>query len=125
MPLRTVSGGASLLTDDRHRRDSVVNVRGILRSALITETSETFQTAEIDQLGLLANLQALIGLSTDISESLLPLPPLASYSRTCWKLFPVAINLGQADCFDAYRDVLGVTVDVRMAFFFFNSQSDE
>lgn len=34
----------------------------------MTETSETFQTAEIDQLGLLANLQALISLSTDISE---------------------------------------------------------
>lgn len=42
--------------------------KGILRCALVTETSETFQTAEIDQLGLLANLQALIGLSTDISE---------------------------------------------------------
>lgn len=44
----------------------LVNVKGILRCAVVTETSETFQTAEIDQLGLLANLQALIGLSTDI-----------------------------------------------------------
>lgn len=45
----------------------LVSVRkGILRCALVTESSETFQTAEIDQLGLLANLQALIGLSTDI-----------------------------------------------------------
>lgn len=47
---------------------TVVHVKGILRCALVTETSETFQTAEIDQLGLLANLQALISLSTDISE---------------------------------------------------------
>lgn len=47
---------------------AVVHVKGILRCALVTETSETFQTAEIDQLGLLANLQALISLSTDISE---------------------------------------------------------
>eukprot|EP00752_Nemacystus_decipiens_P006490 g5843.t1 len=44
----------------------LVHVKGILRCALVTETSETFQTAEIDQLGLLANLQALISLSTDI-----------------------------------------------------------
>eukprot|EP00903_Cladosiphon_okamuranus_P008747 g8379.t1 len=44
----------------------LVQVKGILRCALVTETSETFQTAEIDQLGLLANLQALISLSTDI-----------------------------------------------------------
>lgn len=50
---------------------TVVSVKkGILRCALVTESSETFQTAEIDQLGLLANLQALVGLSTDISEYL-------------------------------------------------------
>ncbi|CAM9765674.1 unnamed protein product [Ectocarpus sp. 6 AP-2014] len=44
----------------------LVHVKGILRCVLVTETSETFQTAEIDQLGLLANLQALVGISTDI-----------------------------------------------------------
>lgn len=48
---------------------AVVHVRGIVRCAVVTETSETFQTDEIDQLGLLANLQALVGVSTDISES--------------------------------------------------------
>lgn len=52
----------------RKRIGEVVNVKGILRGALVTETSEIFQTTEIDQLGLLANLQALVGLSTDISE---------------------------------------------------------
>lgn len=47
----------------------VVSVKGISTSALVTEASEVFQTSDIDQLGLLANLQALTGLSTDISES--------------------------------------------------------
>ncbi len=72
----------------------MVHVKGILRCALVTETSETFQTAEIDQLGLLANLQALISLSTDISESVLssfflsacphpPLPPVCFVLVLC------------------------------------------
>ena len=47
---------------------AVVHVKGVVRCALVTETSETFQTHDIDQLGLLANLQALVGISTDISK---------------------------------------------------------
>ncbi|CAM9145840.1 unnamed protein product [Chrysoparadoxa australica] len=41
-------------------------VRGVLKVVLVTENSQTYQTSEVDQLGMLANLQALVALGTDI-----------------------------------------------------------
>ncbi|CAM9853329.1 unnamed protein product [Phaeothamnion confervicola] len=47
--------------------DKLGLAKGVLKAVLVGEDArQIFQTEEIDQLGVLANLQALIGLSTDI-----------------------------------------------------------
>lgn len=42
--------------------------KGITKALLVSGDLVTYSSSDIDQLGVLANLQALVNLSTDISE---------------------------------------------------------
>ena len=65
--------------------------KGITKALLVTGDLVTYSTSEIDQLGVLANLRALINLATDISKSTWSPPHLPAMK--CLEMMPSIVAI--------------------------------
>lgn len=63
--------------------------RGILKAIYVTEDAVTYATVDVDQIGVLANLESLVNSSIDASK-------MIASMVLCWTLFMHAGAFGEA-----------------------------